>query len=113
MANRHVIDYFNKVAKQYSDMLAEIRDFEEECKKGLIEPERLDEVKKIIEPLKNNYMTWSYVMYLLNLPNRESKVKTYKRRNAKLVSKYKNTDLQENEAVLKRLNAKNSELRNL
>lgn len=113
MANRHVIEYFNKVADQYHDMLSEIRDFEEECRKGLIEPERLDEVKKIIEPLKNNYMTWSYVMYLLNLPNRERKVKAYKRRNARLISKYNNTDLQENEDVLKRLNVRNSELRNL
>ena len=62
MAKRHVIDYFNKVADQYHSMLVEIKDFEEECNKGLIEPERLDEVKKIIEPLKNNYMTWLAVM---------------------------------------------------
>lgn len=113
MAKRHVIDYFNKVADQYHSMLLEIRDFEEECNKGLIEPERLDEVKKIIEPLKNNYMTWSYMMFLLNLPNRERKVKDYKRRNARLISNYKDTSLEDNNAALAKLNAKNSELKKL
>lgn len=113
MAKRHVIDYFNKVADQYHSMLLEIRDFEEECNKGLIEPERLDEVKKIIEPLKNNYMTWSYMMFLLNLPNRERKVKDYKRRNARLINNYKDTSLEDNNAVLTKLNIKNSELKKL
>jgi len=80
MAKRHVEDYFNKVADQYKEMLDELRDFEKECNEGLVEPERFDNFKKIIEPLKNNYMMWSYAMYLLNLPNRESKVKTVKRR---------------------------------
>ena len=113
MAKRHVIDYFNKVADQYHSMLVEIKDFEEECNKGLIEPERLDEVKKIIEPLKNNYMTWSYMMFLLNLPNRERKVKDYKRRNARLINNYKDTSLEDNNAVLTKLNIKNSELKKL
>lgn len=83
MAKRHVEDYFNKVADQYKEMLDELRDFEKECNEGLVEPERFDNFKKIIEPLKNNYMMWSYAMYLLNLPNRESKVKTVKRRSNK------------------------------
>ena len=52
MAKRHVIDYFNKVADQYHSMLVEIKDFEEECNKGLIEPERLDEIKRIIISLQ-------------------------------------------------------------
>ena len=70
MSKRHVEDYFNKVADQYKEMLNELKDFEKECSDGLVEPEIFDNYKKIIEPLKNNYMTWSYVMYLLNLPNR-------------------------------------------
>ena len=54
MAVRHVKEYYNKVCDQYHDMLNEIRDFEEEAKKGLIEPERLDEIKKNIQPLINS-----------------------------------------------------------
>ena len=102
MAKRHVVDYFNKVADQYHEMLNELKDFEDECNKGLVEPEIFDNFKKIIEPLKNNYMTWSYVMYLLNLPNRESKVKIIKRReNKKLVPNC--NSIEENENVLKSL----------
>lgn len=112
MAKRHVVEYFNKVADQYHDMLLEIKDFEEECNKGLVEPERFDEVKKILEPLKNNYMAWSYMMYLLNLPNRESKVKDFKRRDKRKYNHKTNT-LQENNVVLKELRNKNNDLRNL
>lgn len=80
MAKRHVVDYFNKVANQYKDMLDELKDFEKECNSGLVEPEKFEQFKQILQPIKNNYMMWSYAMYLLNLPNNEKKVKTVKRR---------------------------------
>ena len=99
MAKRHVVEYFDKIANQYKDMLNELKDFEDECNKGLVEPERFDNFKKIIEPLKNNYMTWSYMMYLLNLPNREKKVKIIKRReNKNKVPICKN--IEENDKIL-------------
>lgn len=101
MAKRHVEDYFNKVADQYKEMLDELRDFEKECNEGLVEPERFDNFKKIIEPLKNNYMMWSYAMYLLNLPNRESKVKTVKRRENK--NKITCKVIDENKEILDKL----------
>lgn len=81
MAKRHVVEYFDKVAKQYSEMLAELKDFESECNSSLVEPEQFEQFKRVLEPIKNNYMLWSYVMYLLNLPNREKKVRTVKRRS--------------------------------
>lgn len=102
MAKRHVVEYFDKVANQYKDMLNELKDFEDECNNGLVEPERFDNFKKIIEPLKNNYMTWSYMMYLLNLPNKEKKVKIVKRReNKNKVPTCKNVE--DNEKVLSSL----------
>lgn len=101
MAKRHIEDYFNKVADQYKEMLDELRDFEKECNEGLVEPERFDNFKKIIEPLKNNYMMWSYAMYLLNLPNRESKVKTVKRRENK--NKITCKVIDENKEILDKL----------
>ena len=52
-------------------------------------------------------------MFLLNLPNRERKVKDYKRRNARLINNYKDTSLEDNNAVLTKLNIKNSELKKL
>ena len=85
MAKRHVVEYFEKVAKQYSEMLAELKDFENECNNSLVEPEQFEQFKRVLEPIKNNYMMWSYVMYLLNLPNREKKVKAVKRRSKQVL----------------------------
>ena len=102
MSKRHVEDYFNKVADQYKEMLNELKDFEKECSDGLVEPEIFDNYKKIIEPLKNNYMTWSYVMYLLDLPNREKKVKIVKRRENKSKAP-KCSTIKENDEILKSL----------
>lgn len=85
MAKRHVVEYFDKVAKQYSEMLAELKDFENECNNNLVEPEQFEQFKRVLEPIKNNYMMWSYVMYLLNLPNREKKVKAVKRRSKQVL----------------------------
>lgn len=105
MAKKHVVEYFNKVANQYKDLLNELKDFEKECNEGLVEPERFDNFKKIIEPLKNNYMTWSYVIYLLNLPNRKSKEKTVKRRSKQHVE-IPNT-IQENTEILNKISRNN------
>jgi superfamily II DNA or RNA helicase len=102
--NIDVTEYFDKVAKQYFEMLAELKDFENECNNGLIEPEKFEQFKEILQPLKNNYMMWSYAMYLLNLPNREKKVKIVKRRGKNLTD---NT-LKENNDVLNRLKTINN-----
>lgn len=85
MAVKHIKEYFDQICDQYHEMLEEIRDFEEEAKQGLIEPERLDLIKQQIEPLKNNYERWSYMMYLLNKPVRKQKEKAYQQRNAKFL----------------------------
>ena len=81
MAKRHVVDYFNKIANQYKDMLDELKDFEKECNSGLVEPEKFEQFKQILQPIKNNYMMWSYAMYLLNLPNNKKKEETVRRRD--------------------------------
>ena len=106
MAKRHVIDYYNKVADQFSQLLLELKSFEEEANKGLFPPERLDEIKKIIQPLKSNYETLSYIIFLLNMPNRKSKESKYRKQiklhnvisdkqvldqNAQVINKLKST----------------------
>jgi hypothetical protein len=95
MAVKHIVEYYNIVAKQYNDLLAELRDFEKEAQDGLIEPERLDQIKNNIQPLKNNYMTLSYIMFLLNMPNRDSKQRAYKTRNKKFLQNIPNKNTKE------------------
>lgn len=86
MAVRHVVEYFNQVADQYQEMLDNIRDLEQDVANNLTDPELLDRIKQMAEPVKNNYMTLSYIMYLLNMPNRKEKEKRYTQMNKKLLS---------------------------
>ena len=85
MAIRHIREYFNQVADNYLQMQQEIKEFEEESQKGLCDPDRVEVLKKLAEPIKDNYMTLSYVMYLLNMPNRDSKKKKYEMMNEKFL----------------------------
>ena len=109
MAVKHIREYYNQVCDQYMQMQDEIKDFQQEAEKGLIEPERLEQIKKTIEPLKNNYMTLSWIMYLLNKPQRESKEKAYEMRNKKFLKtldKRFNQEgiIAENDEVIKKIN---------
>ena len=105
MAVKHVKEYYEQICEQYVQMNEELRDFQKEVENGLVEPERIDNLKKIIEPLKNNYMTISWIMYLLNQPQRASKERAYERRNRKFLEtldkKFKKESiLKENEDVI-------------
>lgn len=114
MSKKHVDEYFNKIASQYKDMLNEIHDFEIECSRGLIDPERVELVKKSVEPLMNNYMRWSYMMYLLNLPNRQHKKNKFERLNKKYVTNIKDeSTLKENSDVIDKLKSQNNYLKSI
>lgn len=106
MAVKHIKEYYEQVCDQYVLMNEELRDFQKEVENGLVEPERLDNLKKVIEPLKNNYMTLSWIMYLLNQPNRDSKERAYQQRNKKFIESLdknfnKESIMKQNEDVIK------------
>ena len=65
MAVKHIKEYYEQVCEQYIQMNDELRDFQKEVENGLVEPERIENLEKLIEPLKNNYMTLSWIMFLL------------------------------------------------
>lgn len=77
MSKKHFDEYYLKVCKQYSEMMYAIREIEQQSINNIMSPERLDELKKSVEPLRNNYMTLSYVAFLLNQPNKSKKQKRY------------------------------------
>lgn len=87
MSVKHVRKYYEQVEQQYQDMLAEIKDFEELALKEMFDPERLEQIKETIQPMLRNYETLSYIMYLLNKPNRESKADKYERQHKKDIRK--------------------------
>ena len=86
MSKEHVNAYYQEVCQNYIEMNEAIKDMEDECNRGLVDPDKLEEMKKMIEPLKNNYMTLSYIMFLFNKPKRKKKEKKYIEKN-KIVEK--------------------------
>ena len=70
MAKRDVIKYYATVCKQYSDMLDVIHEYEDYVSQNIVGPERVDELKKQIEPLMNNYERLSWIVFLLDKPGR-------------------------------------------
>lgn len=85
MAYRHVLEYYKVISKQYSDLLDELKDFSKEAEEGLVSPSQLENVQKLLQPLKENYERWAYMMYLWHLPNRDRKIPPYKERTKKFL----------------------------
>lgn len=105
MSRKHVIEYYNQVCDQYHTFVGQLKDFDEQCKKGLVPPEIIDNVKNTVEPLKANWQTLNYIIYLLNKPNKKSKEKRYENQNKKILknSKTKTSVLEENDSCLKKV----------
>jgi len=51
----------------------------------VISPEKFDELKAPIETVKTNWQRWSYVMFLLDQPNKKEKIKKYQQQNKKII----------------------------
>lgn len=77
---------YSQIVDQYHEMLENLKDIEKEFNDGLVPPEFVENLKKQIEPIKNNYEQWSYIMFLLHEPQRKAKREKYKKTiNAKLM----------------------------
>lgn len=88
MSVKHVKRYFNDICDLYHELLENVKDMQEAAEQGLISPERFEEYKKTIEPVKTNYERWSYMMYLLNKPNKKEKQKTYKKSRKEEIAEF-------------------------
>lgn len=106
MSKKDVDKYYNTITEQYHEMLQDIKDFEKEASEGIVEPERVERLKEQIAPIKQNWERWTYMMFLLNQPERKSKHKGYQERNKKLLSTLSSNNsltavLEENDAARK------------
>lgn len=77
MSVKHLKEYYQKVCDQYNEMVNDLQELEEYAKTNMVEPERLEQYKQTIAPIKENYLTLSYIMFLLNQPNRKEKQEKY------------------------------------
>ena len=110
MAAKDVIEYYNKVCADYTEMLSTLTEMEDEFNKNLISEAQLEQLKKIIQPLKDNYMTLSWVVFLLNKPSRKEKFKGYDRQMTKFKSDKDTSRTMEN--VLKQNQSVLDEIKN-
>ena len=77
MSKKDFDEYYSQVCEQYEELNGQIKEFEKVVQDGLVEPERLENMKKVFQPIMESYQMISWVAYLLNKPNRKEKHKNY------------------------------------
>ena len=108
MSVKAVRNVYNQIKAQYFEMIRDIKDFEKECAEGLVEPERVERLKDQVAPIKQNYERWSYIIYLLNQPERKEKQPRYNKANKKFLEELAKENsieatMEENEEALKHI----------
>ena len=92
MSKKDFDDYYAQVCEQYVELKEQIKEFEKVVQQGLVEPERLENMKKVFQPVMQSYETMSWVSFLLNQPARKEKHKNYsdmmKKKTSSLDKKY-------------------------
>lgn len=85
MSKKDVEKYYNQITADYTEMIENLKEMEELAAQKIINPDKIEELKAAVEPLKNNYMTISWIMFLLNQPNKKEKIARYKKTEEKKV----------------------------
>ena len=81
MAVKDVKKYYYQMQAQYLEMKADLADFEQALQEGFITEDQLLAAKEEVIRVENNYDRLSYIMYLLEMPNRNSKKTNYAKMN--------------------------------
>jgi hypothetical protein len=81
MALKDVKQYYYTMLNQYLEMKADLADFQQAFEDGYITEDQLENVRNEIFLVESNYERLSYIMYLLEMPNRPSKKEKYKKAN--------------------------------
>lgn len=111
MALKDVRDYYYSMLAQYLEEKQNLEDFAEGLKEGFITEEQMQEAVEIVEKLEENYHRLTYIMYLINMPNRPSKKTGYTNQHQAILNEFKrlgaDTDsvVSENEDMLKHFKA--------
>ena len=81
MAKRDLNRYYLQVQEQYFEMLSIAKELKELYKDKIIDEQRFTDYQAQVEIIKANYERLSYVMLLLNKPNRKDKQALEERQN--------------------------------
>ena len=82
-------EYYFKMLAQYLEMKNDLADFEEALKNGFITEDQMQAAIEEVNALQLNYDRLTYIMYLLELPNRRSKHAKHNKANRKIIEALK------------------------
>ena len=91
MARKDFDRYYDQIANQYRELNHVLENMNKELQEGMIEPERVDNLKLTLAPVITSYQQLSYIKYLLDMPTRRNKVKRYKSSSKSLKEAKNNT----------------------
>ncbi len=89
MAIKDVRNYYFTVLAQYLEEKQNLADFEEALKNGHITEDQMREAQEIVLGLEENYYRLTYIMYLLEMPNKAHKKPNYIQQNKVLLDAFK------------------------
>lgn len=85
MAVKDVKEYYVKLIAQKAELEADLVDFEEALKNGFITEEQMQAAKDELIPYQINLDRLTYIIYLLELPNRKTKKAKFAKQNKKIL----------------------------
>ena len=89
MAIKDVKEYYYTMLAQYLEEKQNLADFEEGLKEGLITEEQMQEALETVAGLEENYHRLAYIMYLFDMPNRDTKKANYIRQHNSILNEFK------------------------
>ena len=103
MSVKDVKEYYDKISEDYHELVLTLKELEEEYNSNVGGPEALENGKNEIEPVKANFRTISYIIYLLNQPTKKKKQNRYRNQNKALLENSRTLDevRKENKNVIK------------
>ena len=99
MAARDVKEYYFKLIAQKAELEADLADFEEALKNGFITEEQMQAAKDELIPYQINLDRITYIIYLLELPNRKTKKAKFAKQNKKILDELERRNADEQSVI--------------
>ena len=99
MAVKDVKEYYFKLIAQKAELEADLADFEEALKNGFITEEQMQAAKDELIPYQINLDRLTYIIYLLELPNRKTKKAKFAKQNKKILDELEKRNADEQSVI--------------
>ena len=99
MAAKDVKEYYFKLIAQKAELEADLADFEEALKNGFITEDQMQAAKDELIPYQINLDRLTYIVYLLELPNRKTKKAKFAKQNKKILDELEKRNANEQSVI--------------